>query len=77
VHVHIAIWFETAKSHCGLFNICLVIPLKLESIAFNLKLRRHRYAVLVVDLFLLLMDLGGHPKPAICGHLKTGHMRAA
>jgi hypothetical protein len=20
--------------------------------------------------------LGGHPKPAMCGHLKTGHIRA-
>jgi hypothetical protein len=20
-------------------------------------------------------DLGGHPKAAMCGHLKTGHMR--
>ena len=23
----------------------------------------------------LVGNLGGHPKPAMCGHLKTGHMK--
>jgi hypothetical protein len=43
----------------------------------SIRILKRIHRIIPRRLFVPLVFLGGHPKPAMYGHLKTGHMMAA
>jgi len=86
----ISIWYRQIETLCvgfrsGRQEIEMLLLISKSDLLVSISLLLVSKSDLLVSILLLLVSksdllvsiLGGHPKPAMRGHLKTGHMKAA